>query len=259
MPNLVGVPAEQLAGTAFNAKPRPLHIAGAREGHGGLFALLARCASAQEAAQTFAHYMDMAFGLGRVAAPVGPRRFRPSYLKLLQGWGLDANGPAGAVLKGYVESRFGIAPGFHKAPLAHFPSPAWVAYIEEKQSSRHQANQVHQQLDLLYEFCQWTLARFALLGPGPQVTLWRGSTRCEEQIVKGSLRERHATLRLNNIVSFSLDAEQASCFGDWVMCARVPLAKVLYAPGVLNTQVLQGEGEVLAIGGDYEVHIRYEP
>ena len=33
-----------------------------------------------------------------------------SYLKLLQGWGLDSNSAAGAVLKGWVESRFGIVP-----------------------------------------------------------------------------------------------------------------------------------------------------
>ena len=47
-------------------------------------------------------------------------------LVLLQGWGLDANGPAGAVLKGWVESRFGIVPIFHKAPLQRFPSAACV-------------------------------------------------------------------------------------------------------------------------------------
>ena len=46
MPNLVGVPAERQASTAFNAEPRPLHFAGTREGHPGLVALLQRCSNA---------------------------------------------------------------------------------------------------------------------------------------------------------------------------------------------------------------------
>jgi NAD+--dinitrogen-reductase ADP-D-ribosyltransferase len=134
-----------------------------------------------------------------------------------------------------------------------------VSYLEEKSASRYHSNQVFEQLDLLYEFCQSMLARFALLGPGPCVTLWRGSTHCDEQVVAGSLRGRRATLRLNNLVSFSRSAELASCFGDWVMRAEVPLVKVLLAPGLLKTRVLDGESEVLALGGDYDVTIRYEP
>ncbi len=40
----------------------------------------------------------------------GPRRYRSSFLRLLKGSGFDSNGPEGAVLKGWVESRFGTAP-----------------------------------------------------------------------------------------------------------------------------------------------------
>jgi NAD+--dinitrogen-reductase ADP-D-ribosyltransferase len=260
--NLVGVPAPVLASTAFNAHPQPLHIAGARETSGGLFALLQRCTEPDQARDVFAHYMSLAFGLARPASgddrPSEQRRWRSSYLKLLQGWGLDANGPAGAVLKGWVESRFGLVPAFHGAPLARFPSPAWIAYLEQKAASRYHNNSIFQQLDLLFEFCQWMLARFALLGTGSHVTLWRGSTRCEEQIVDGSLRQRRCTVRLNNLVSFSTTAAQAQCFGDWVLEARVPQSKLLLVPGLLNTTSLHGEAEVLAIGGDYEVQARYD-
>lgn len=261
--NLVGIPAPLLASAAFNASPQPLRVAGAREANAGLFALLDRSLDPDEARGMFAHYMSLAFGLRKPQAhTVGPaesRRWRASYLKLLQGWGLDSNGPAGAVLKGWVESRFGLVPYFHKAPLARFPSPAWIAYLEEKAASRYHNNNIFQQLDLLFEFCQWMLQRFALLGPGAdaRVPLWRGSTRCEEQIVAGSLRERHCTVRLNNLVSFSRSREEAECFGDWVFHARVPLAKLVFVPGLVNTQSLQGEGEVLALGGDYEVEARY--
>ena len=41
------------------------------------------------------------------------------------------------------------------------------------------------------------------------------------------------------------------------MEVQVPVAKVLVFPGLLPGQVLQGEQEVLALGGDYEVTARY--
>ncbi|MBI5257455.1 MAG: NAD(+)--dinitrogen-reductase ADP-D-ribosyltransferase [Burkholderiales bacterium] len=259
--NLVGIPAPVLASEAFNAHPQPLQIAGTREANAGLFALLGCSSNAEEAREMFAHYMSLAFGLEKPvpgAADGGQRRrWRASYLKLLQGWGLDSNGPAGAVLKGWVESRFGLVPRFHKAPLGRFPSPAWVGYLEEKASSRFHNNNIFQQLDLLFEFCQWMLARGWGPGEGTHLPLWRGSTRCEEQLVAGSLRERRCTLRLNNLVSFSRTAEGAGCFGDWVLHAQVPRCKLLLVPGLLNSVALHGEDEVLALGGDYRVEARY--
>jgi NAD+--dinitrogen-reductase ADP-D-ribosyltransferase len=59
------------------------------------------------------------------------------------------------------------------------------------------------------------------------------------------------------MVSFSLSQEGASCFGDWVFEVQVPVCKVLVFPDLLPGQVLQGEQEVLALGGDYEVIARY--
>ncbi|MDP2094686.1 MAG: NAD(+)--dinitrogen-reductase ADP-D-ribosyltransferase [Hydrogenophaga sp.] len=266
--NLVGVSTAWLASAGFNERAPELHIAGTRETQPGLFALLDRCDDLTQAREVFVHYLSIAFGLQAPekpaigsAAPAEPRRWRGNWRRLLQGWGMDANGVAGAVLKGWVESRFGLVPTFHKAPLAHFPSPAWVAYLEEKTSSRHHSNNIHQQLDLLYEFCQWALARFPLPVPqmqGSHVRLWRGSNRVEEQLLQGTLRERRCRVRLNNIVSFSLSAEEASCFGDWVFELLVPRSKLLVFPGLLPGQVLQGEQEVIALGGDYDVVARYD-
>lgn len=197
--NLVGVPAPVLGSTAFNAKPVALHIAGVRQAHAGLFALLARCADAAECRAVFAQHMSLSFSLAPAEAGIGTigrtRRWRASYLKLLQGWGLDASSAAGAVLKGWVESRFGLMPVYHRTALLRFPSPAWMAYLEDKAGSRFNNNNVLQQLDLLYEFSQWMLLRFQPLGSAPCVTLWRGSTRCEEQLVQGSLRARRCTVR----------------------------------------------------------------
>lgn len=270
--NLVGIPAPVLASAAFNAQPLALRIAGAREAHGGLFALLGRSSSLSEAREMFDHYLSIAFGLRRPDAAelaglgaAEQRRWRSSWRKLLQGWGMDANGPAGAVLKGWVESRFGMVPLFHKAPLARFPSPAWVGYLEEKTASRFHNNGIHQQLDLLFEFCQWAQQRFGLPATRSEAAghsathlqLWRGSTRAEEQLAAGDLRQRRCRVRFNSIASFSLSRDEASCFGDWVFGVQVPRSKVLVLPGLLPGQVLQGEQEVLALGGEYEAEAAY--
>jgi len=258
--SMVGVPAPVLASVSFNQAPQPLHVAGVHAAHSPLFNALEHTQSAGEARELFAHYMREMFGLDRPTTPAPPEdahRWRVSYLKLLQGWGLDANGAAGAVLKGWAESRFGLLPAFHKVPLGRFPSAAWVDYLQDKGAARYHNHQILQQLDLLFEFCQWMLARHALLGLEPVVTLWRGSNRIEEQVVAGSLRARRCTVRLNNIVSFSTTREQAGWFGDWLLCARVPLCKLLLVPGLLDTRSLQGEAEVLAIGGLYEVEASY--
>ena len=267
--NLVGLPAPLLASQAFNEHPQPLRIAGTREAHAGLFALLERSADLNEAREVFVHYLAIAFGLrppteaerAALGAAEG-RRWRSSWRRLLQGWGQDANGPAGAVLKGWVESRFGLVPLFHKAPLGRFPSPAWVGYLEEKAASRHHNNGIHQQLDLLFEFSQWAQQRHPGQPAGTghdehHLLLWRGSTRCDEQLVSGQLRERHCTVRLNSIASFSLSRDEAECFGDWLFKLRVPRCKVLLWPGLLPGPLLQGEQEVLALGGEYAVEAVY--
>ena len=61
--------------------------------------------------------------------------------------------------------------------------------------------------------------------------------------------------RLNNLVSFSLSPERAEEFGDWVLEAAVPCAKILFYPGLLQNRVLNGEGEALVIGGDFDVAV----
>lgn len=261
--NRVGVPGPVLAATHFNAHPVGLCVAAARAAHTGLFKLLATADGPAQAREMFGHYMSLSFDLAPNdnARCAGERRGRhTSYRRLLLGWGMDANGAAGAVFKGWVESRFGLAPWFHKAPLAHFPSPAWAAYLEEKTSARWHNNNIWQQLDLLYEFCQWMLHSFPAVLPlraDPHVRLWRGTNQVEEQLVAGSLRQRRCTVRLNSVVSFAVTREAAECFGDWIFEVQVPLSKVIVAPGVLDALLLQGEGEVIALGGDYEVRATY--
>jgi NAD+--dinitrogen-reductase ADP-D-ribosyltransferase len=259
--NLVGVSSRLLASIDFNDFPQPLCIAGTRETHAGLFSLLATHGGSQaKAADAFAHYMEVAFGVakrGAGAPPAGEGHARSSYLKLLQGWGFDANGPPGAVWKGWVESRFGIVPTFHKEPLEHFPSPAWMHYLEEKLSSRFHNNCIQLQLDVLYEYCQWSLWRFRPFVDA-HVPLFRGIDRAEARLLQGSIKERRGVIRLNNLVSFSASRERAEEFGELMVCAQVPRAKLVFFPGLIHDRVLNGEGEVLVIGGDFEVTLSYE-
>ncbi|MQY52357.1 NAD(+)--dinitrogen-reductase ADP-D-ribosyltransferase [Rhodocyclus gracilis] len=259
--NFVGVPTRLLASTAFNAHPRHLSIHGTREAHRGLFRLLDSCPSQAAAADVFEHYMAMVFGLdGAQGAPSnGPFRFATSYIDLLRAWGFDSNSAPGAVLKGWIESRFGLTPVYHRGVLGRFPSPVWVDYIEEKMGSRFHNNCINLQLDLLYEYCQWSIRHFR--APGPIfVRLWRGTNHCQEQLIAGRARDAHCApcvMRLNNLVSFSRSPERAEEFGDWMIEADVPAVKLLFFPGLLSQHVLNSECEYLVIGGSYRVKARY--
>ncbi len=111
--NLVGLPTDFLASCDFNDQPMPVHISGAREMNDNLFKMLQLASDLQEAGEAFNSYMYAMFGLDpqqRDEKNRGQtRRYRSSFLQLIKGWGIDSNGPEGAVLKGWVESRFGIS------------------------------------------------------------------------------------------------------------------------------------------------------
>lgn len=258
--NLVGIPAWLIASTEFNDHPQRLRIAGARETHRGLFHLLEESRDLADAADKFQRYMDIVFQLHPSDYEIqhaSTRRFRPSYQKLMEGWGFDSNSPQGAVLKGWVESRFGMSPSFHRAPLQHYPSEAWMRYLEEKFSSRFHNNSIQMQLDLLYEYCQFVVHRYLL--PGRDwVNLWRGvnshdePTLSEIKLTKGS-----CLVKLNNLVSFTTTRERADEFGDWILEVKVPVVKLLFFPGLLGKPILSGEDEVLALGGEYWVKANY--
>jgi NAD+--dinitrogen-reductase ADP-D-ribosyltransferase len=175
--------------------------------------------------------------------------FRSSYLKLLQGWGFDSNGPEGAVIKGWVESRFGLTPDYHKQPLTREDPKTSAPYLKEKMDSRFHGNSIYSQLDLLFEFCQHVLRRF-LYAESSHVTLYRGLNTPD---AKTFSRKSTSLVSLNNIVSTSTDRDLAGCFGDIIIEIRAPISKILFVNDLLSIRPLRGEGEVLLIGGDYWV------
>lgn len=256
--NLVGIATELLANTDFNDVPRALHIAGARETNSALFDMLAQATDAVEAAEAFEKYMRAAFGIDAEKPRMhdGRRRYRSSYRELLEGWGFDANGHAGAVLKGWVESRFGLPPAFHKAPIGRVGSTAWVAYVEEKMSSRYHNNSINAQLDLLYEFSQWALSRFFCAGH-QHVTLYRGVNDFAEHEILARPQPHTAVVRLNSLTSFTAERAIADAFGDIILKACVPVVKILFFRELLPAHPLTGEAEYLVIGGNYQVQLTY--
>ncbi|WP_284423567.1 MULTISPECIES: NAD(+)--dinitrogen-reductase ADP-D-ribosyltransferase [unclassified Bradyrhizobium] len=257
--NLVGRPSEWLASCAFNETAVPLHIWGVTEMNPSLFTMLDQAEDLSEAGQAFSTYMMAMFGLDpeqRAAVSSGQRRFRSSFLRLIQGWGFDSNGPEGAVLKGWVESRFGLGPSFHKEVIALVASRAWTTYVEEKMSSRFHNNAIWVQLDLLFEFCQWAIRRFAFPGE-THLTLHRGVNAFDEHWIVERTARREAVIRLNNLVSFSSDRDTAGCFGDMILTARIPVSKIVFFNSLLSSHALKGEGEFLVIGGDTRVSVDY--
>ncbi|WP_253712347.1 NAD(+)--dinitrogen-reductase ADP-D-ribosyltransferase [Bradyrhizobium sp. WD16] len=260
--NLVGVPMDFLTSCDFNDGPVPLHIAGAREMNPGLFEMLAQAGDLTEAGDAFSCYMNAMFGIDPEQREThtdrrgGRRRFRSSFLNLIKGWGFDSNGAEGAVLKGWVESRFGIFPTFHKDAIRRIASGAWTTYVAEKMSSRFHNNAIYVQLDLLFEFCQWALARFAAPGQS-HLTLYRGTNSFDEHQIVRRIDKRNVIMRLNSLASFTSDRDIAGCFGDIVLTAKVPAPKVAFFNHLLKAHPLKGEGEYLVIGGEYRVAANY--
>ncbi len=264
--NLVGMPTDLLASTAFNAHPVPLHISGLREMNPSLFEMLSQAESQEEAGEAFYKYMMAMFGIDpeqqdreRTEQANGKhavRHYRASFLRLLKGWGYDSNAPEGAVLKGWVESRFGLFPTYHKEVITRFSSQAWMAYVSEKMSSRFHNNSIYTQLDMLYEFCQWIFERFGAPEQA-QMTLYRGVNSFDEHQVVHRIDKKTVVMRLNNLASFSTDREVADCFGDTILTVLVPKVKIVFFNHLLPIHPLKGEGECLVIGGDYLVSASY--
>jgi NAD+--dinitrogen-reductase ADP-D-ribosyltransferase len=134
-------------------------------------------------------------------------------------------------------------------------SPAWSNYVEEKMSSRFHNNNIFMQLDLLYEFCQWVLARDRT--SGRHMVLYRGVNDFVEHPLIRKDHDKEITVRLNNLVSFTADRHIACEFGDTILEVRVPKVKVMFFSELLPQHPLKGEAEYMAIGGDYRVAVSY--
>lgn len=254
--NQVGVPPFGLASPRFNERPVDLSIHGTRWAHAPFFRELGKIACPKERAAYFQGYMSVVFHLhawDSEESPHGRMSLKRSYLRFLLGWMFDANSTYGAVMKSWVASRFGLPPTYHGGPIADYGDPSHLRYLQDRALGLADTNAIEQQFDLLYEFTQDELRR---AGVPEQLLLHRGVYGLEEHRVVEEMGEGRCRMWLNNLNSFTRDFERAWEFGDRVLEVRVPRCKVVFDGALLHGGVLEGEEEVLVLGGCYDVRIR---
>lgn len=252
--NRCNLPPWVIASRHFDEAPQPIVLQGVREENRFLFDLLERIDDPAERARRFDDWVNVRFQLHQWAeqATSGARRsLKNSYLRFLRGWGVDASSVEGAVLKGWVESRMGIPPTFHRALLDDRDGEAWARYVADRTRGHAWTSAIDAQLDLLYTYTQHELGRRR---PGERcITLWRGLNDLDAHEVVERPSAREWILRMNNLCSFTDDAERAWEFGSVVVEARVALPRVFFAGELLPRSILKGEREFLVIGGELKV------
>ena len=235
----------------FQANPLPVEIDGARTTDRGLFRGLEQIAGAAERSRFFHDYLRAKFSLNEEFELHGKSKSPYSYVHLLRAWGADSNGQAGAVLKSWVESRFGLLATFHKGRLGD-DRAAREAFMIDRTRGAAKSIGVLMQLDLLYTFCQDELRR--RFQGEKWKTLYRGTHDSEEYTVQTEPGAKRAALvQLNNLSSFTSDPEVAWEFGSSAWEVKVPFAKIVFFSGLLPRSCLVGESEHLVLGGYYNV------
>jgi NAD+--dinitrogen-reductase ADP-D-ribosyltransferase len=252
--NRCNLPASILGSLSFQRHPVPLKLDGVEELHRSLFAALDALPDPGQRAQLFMTHMAAAFSLDHPEeagySETAHDRARASYLRLMRGWAFDPDGQEGAVLKGWVESRFGLLPRYHGGSIRDFSGDTYRRYLEARSRGLYGANALEAQLDLLYSYCQHELARQR---PGPiHLTLYRGVNRVTDYEVLRKLSPSRRVVLLNSLNSFTLERDRAGEFGDYILEVQVPLSKVFFFHRLLPG-VLKGEDEFVVIGGVVEV------
>ncbi|QID19531.1 NAD(+)--dinitrogen-reductase ADP-D-ribosyltransferase [Nitrogeniibacter mangrovi] len=256
--NRCNLPAVILGSLTFQRYPAPLAIDGVAELHRDLFARLETEADPAARADVFRDYLTVRFRLARLedagysAHGRRRKRARANWERLIRGWSFDSDNREGAVLKAWVESRFGLAPRFHGAPLQPPGGAAWWRFQEDRARGLYGTNALEAQLDLVYTWAQYELAR---RHPSVRhITLYRGVNRIADHEVLASGPGRRRVILPNNLSSFTSSRERAGEFGDAILCAQIPVAKIFFHDELMADR-LQGEGEFVVIGGVIEVDI----
>ena len=256
--NHCNLPPIILGSLTYQQRPAPLRLGGVKELHAALFESLEPISDALQRAENFKDYMRSAFLLDHLdRAGFDPsrrrsRRDKADYLRMLRGWLFDPDGKEAAVLKGWVESRFGLLPRNHQGPLGDFSAENYQVYLAARAQGLYNTNGLESQFDLLYTYCQYEMAR--QYPERQHIRLYRGINRVDEHEVLAQPEKRRYILILNNLNSFTGIRERADEFGDYILEAEIPLAKILFMPGLLPG-TLKGEDEYLVIGGVYEVKL----
>lgn len=255
--NRCDLPPWVIASPHFNRNPRDIEIQGVRRAHRSFFSRLDRLADRAARERCFRDYMDLLFRAGKwrqETTPLGRKSLRNGYLRFLRGWMLGASSAEGAVLKGWVESRFGLPPVFHAGRIDGIESREYRRYLAERMRESGRSNAVESQFDLLYEFVQYELRR---RNPGlASYRLYRGVRNVKDYRVVEETGQGRAVVRMNSLNSFSARLEYAWEFGDHVFEADVPASKIFFWSDVVPGVLPRAEHEAMVIGGDFEVAVR---
>jgi len=253
--NRCSVPAVILGSLTFQRFPTPLLLDNVAELHADLFRRLDRIDDQPQRAAAFVDYLTVHFCLEELEkaglSERSKQRANANWKRVLRGWSFDSDGREGAILKGWVESRFGLLPRFHGQPLRDFSGPAYLRYQEMRSAGLYGTNALESQLDLVYAYSQYEFQRNA--AAGTHLELYRGINRLAEHEVLTGSKNRQIVL-INNLVSFTASRERAGEFGDYILTTRVPAAKIFFNCGLLPG-VLKGEDEYIVIGGVYDIAI----
>jgi NAD+--dinitrogen-reductase ADP-D-ribosyltransferase len=259
--NRCNLPAVILGSLTFQHHPAALYIDGVQELHRDFFQRLSRLHSLHQRQQCFNDYMTVYFRLANLDhAGYTPDtrldRSKANYLRLIRGWFFNPDGIEGAVIKGWVESRFGLLPRFHKQRITTPDNDAYREYEYERAHGLYNTNALEMQLDLLHSYGQYELSqRF----PGQiHVRLFRGynSARDMEFIETTRVKQdkNRRIVLLNSVNSFSADRERADEFGDIIGESYVPLSKIFVFNNLLPG-LLPSEDEYVVLGGVYEISV----
>jgi NAD+--dinitrogen-reductase ADP-D-ribosyltransferase len=254
--NHCNVPPWVIASRHFNDNPQPLEIQGVRRANRFLFNKLDGIQNGVERGEVFNDYMSVKYQLHQwenQATDKARKSIRNSYLRFLRGWMMDSNSVEGAVLKGWVESRMGLPPTYHKMRIPDIHAEEYMVFALDRTKGSARTNAINSQLDLLYEYCQYELAR--TYQGRTTIPLYRGTFDAAEHEILERLDKRQQIVRLNNLVSCTSDEERAWEFGFTVWEMLVPLTKVFFYSDLLPNSILKGEGEFIVIGGEYRVRV----
>jgi len=256
--NRCNLPPQILGSLTFQRHPTALMIDGVATLHRQLFEKLDGCNEHDKRADIFMDYMVVQFRLHHpeeAGLDENDKRGKADYLRLMRGWLFDADSREAAVLKGWVESRFGLVPRYHLGPLLDPESRTYQAWLAARAEGLYATNALEAQLDLLYTYCQYELARQKIPSDQP-LTLYRGVNRMQALEVLQRQDKHRMTVLLNNLNSFSKSRERAEEFGDMILQADVPWQKVVFYSKLLPHRHI-GEDEYLVIGGVYDVTADY--
>lgn len=254
--NRCNLPADIIGSLTFQNHPYPLYIDGILQLHRELYNHLDGIPDARTRQQKFLDYMNVHFRLHaceEVGYEKNTRRDRrnANYLSIIKGWFFDSNSIDGAVLKAWVESRFGLITRFHKEQRIFSGDDIYDRFMEDRNKGLYNTNALESQLDLLYSYCQYELEKNE--GQKSHWTLFRGVNRIDslDTLQKD---ERQRVVLLNNANSFSRSRERACEFGDAIFETRVPVNKIIYYSGLLPLH-MTGESEAIVLGGLYRILI----